>query len=109
MNSNLNDYLSKLNDYSNGNSLKSLILYDQVDSTHYDNTILSKLIAYWINNDLKSNSPIVYRFCGHTLSSNNLYSLIQSIIHQLCFLFEIHESYAFHVSYHYFNLKKLLL
>jgi hypothetical protein len=82
MNSNLKDYLSKLNDYSNGNSLKALILYYQVDSTHYHNTILSKMIAYWTNvNHSKSNNPIVYRFCALTLSSNNLYSLIQGIIH----------------------------
>ena len=96
---NLNDYKSKLSDYANGNAFKAVVVYDQIDSTHYDNNILSILIANWINSHSKCFSyPIVYRFCGHTVFSNSLYSLIQSVMHQLCYLFEIHESYAFHVS-----------
>ena len=93
----MNEHLLKLNDYFDTN--KALILYDQIDSNYYDNKVLSKIVATWIEKYAKNtNYPIVYRFCGQTIFSNNLYNLIQSIMHQLCFLFEIHESFAFHVS-----------
>lgn len=44
-------------------------------------------------------NSIVYRYCGQTLTSSNAFSLIQSIVHQLAYLFEIHESISFQVSF----------
>lgn len=100
---NLNDYLAKLNDYVQNDHNLPLIIYDQNDVNNYnDNDLLSKIISKWIKNQQpqhnNNNQSIIYRFCGHTVFSNSLYNVFQSIVHQLCYLFEVHESYSYHVS-----------
>jgi len=40
----------------------------------------------------------VFRFCGRTVVSSDLTTVLQSIVHQVCYLLEIHESWSFNVS-----------
>jgi Ni,Fe-hydrogenase maturation factor len=110
------------NDDKTDKSICPLIFYninDQQCISHNDewcSTTCSSdvMIAKWIDwrsrdVDLSSPSPslknemindrsevsVVYRFCGRTILSSQIATLLQSIIHQLCYLMEIHESWSF--------------
>jgi hypothetical protein len=51
------------------------------------------------NQQMKENQlTILYRFANHTILSSDLFTLVQSIAHQACYLLEVHESSAFNVN-----------
>lgn len=71
------------------------------------NTCLNILMSKWLNKliennqktfDFNSKTNIIYRYCNHSIISSDLTTLLQSILHQLCYIIEIHESCAFDVS-----------
>jgi hypothetical protein len=90
-------YAGKINASIENDTTSPIVLYDQIDSLDqtYDNDLMSKIMSKVIGSNQKHST--VYRFCGHTINSNNLYNLLQSVLQQLCFLFEVHESLAFNV------------
>lgn len=93
------------------------VIFEQMDTSNggLDFDILSRHSAALIKAQIEStkascgsteaSNAVVYRFCAKTSASFTLKSLLQSVMHQLCYLFEVHESYAFQVSF--FKLKKL--
>jgi hypothetical protein len=55
-----------------------------------------ELISKWLSvssNRLKKH--VIYRFCGSSMLSSEIFTLVQSVTHQLCYLFGAHESLAF--------------
>jgi hypothetical protein len=92
------------------------VIFEQMDSSNgdLDFEILSRLSAALVNAQIDSTRPcsaseaanaVVYRFCAKTGASFTLKSLLQSVMHQLCYLFEVHESYAFQVAFFCFYFK----
>lgn len=47
-----------------------------------------------------TNRLVVYRFCNHTILASEVLTLLQSIVHQLCYILDVHESLAFEVNPH---------
>jgi hypothetical protein len=48
--------------------------------------------------NVRGGSLHVFRFCARTVVSSDLRTVIQSVAQQVCYLLEIHESWAFDVS-----------
>lgn len=48
-----------------------------------------------LHHNVSNNNFIVYRFCACTVPSSDMTTLIQSIVHQICYFLEIHESWSF--------------
>ena len=75
---------------------------DEAASTYFD-----RFFAKWMSrNSLSStegnksgNKLIVYRFCNHTILASDVLTLLQSIVHQLCYILDVHESLAFEVCF----------
>lgn len=106
-----------LNDKTNSFKHPFLIHNDasENDSTNRSdaNTCFNILMSKWLNkliennqkiSDFNSKTTIIYRYCNHSNISSNLLTLLQSILHQLCYIIEIHESCAFDVSLLIFSL-----
>lgn len=91
-----------------------LIIHNQTkvssdDPSHNEKiTCFNILMSKWLNKLMESNlkkndsnalPSIIYRYCNHSILSADLTTLLQSILHQLCYIIEIHESCAFDVSH----------
>ena len=79
---------------------------DLLPLSHLNECTTDELVSKWIFNSVKHNQQnkaphlrsLVFRFCGHTILASDIFTLIQSIVHQICYLFEVHESWSFNVS-----------
>ncbi|CAF0715148.1 unnamed protein product [Brachionus calyciflorus] len=101
-----------LNDKSSSYSHPLIIYNDSNNECSNDsknhaesNNCLNILMSKWLNKLIDSNSQklsdfnakpsIIYRYCNHSILSSDLITLIQSILHQLCYIIGIHEACAF--------------
>jgi hypothetical protein len=90
-----------------------LILYENEDEYYQSSICYSQLISNWLHKRMNSsnnqNTSILYRFTNKTLISSKLSTLFQSILHQLTYLLECHESFAFDssISQNIHNLLKI--
>lgn len=105
----LNEYL---NDKTNAYSHPLVVYNDSKNGTNYqsqneNDTCFNILMSKWLNNlidgnskknEMESRTSIIYRFCNHSILSADLTTLLQNVLHQLCYVIEIHESCAFDVS-----------
>lgn len=93
-----NDFNNYLNQ-EDENSIRPIIFYstdhEKNENKISNNTSLfvSSLIEGLIKK--KANVSIIYRFCGCTVLSSEITTLLQSITQQLSYLVEIHESCSF--------------
>ena len=79
---------------------------DSLPFSYLNECTTDELVSKWIFNSVKQNQQnkaphlrsLVFRFCGHTILASDIFTLIQSIVHQICYLFEVHESWSFNVS-----------
>lgn len=106
----LNEYL---NDKSSGYNHPLVVYNDSKTGTQNQNqnqnvTYFNILMSKWLNKLIESNSKkneieprtsIIYRYCNHSILSADLTTLLQNVLHQLCYIIEVHESCAFDVSY----------
>ena len=94
---------SKLANYLGKETRHPLVLYsaasehskDYSDKSFIYELNTDELIAKWMRKNRAGHRFIIYRFCGHTIISSQLTTVIQSMMHQLSYLLEIHESWAF--------------
>ena len=88
-----------------------LILYENEDEYYQSSVCYSQLISNWLNKRMNSSNnqhtSILYRFTNTTIISSKLSTLFQSILHQLTYLLECHESFAFDSNISQ-NINKLL-
>jgi len=56
---------------------------------------IANYIRVSIDEKKLNNKSIIYRFCGNTIVSSELSTLLQSVLHQMCYLIGVHESLAF--------------
>jgi hypothetical protein len=89
-------------DYVKAKTAHPLVLFCSDESSESGESQLpdcSHLVAHWLANfasSAKSSSQAcVYRFAGHTVLASRFSTLMQSIWHQLTYLMDCHESWAF--------------
>jgi hypothetical protein len=97
-----NKFKSILNEYMRDTSGMYPILLCNNDSQ--DLSYFDIFASKWLNSLIQANQQmkenqltILYRFANHSILSSDLFTLVQSIAHQACYLLEVHESSAFNV------------
>lgn len=95
-------FQSALNNYiSDSSAHHPLIIYNLKES-ELDNSgsnYFSCQLCNWLKSSKKSKYSTIFRFSSYTIQSSELSTLLQSILHQLCYIAEIHESFSFNVSW----------
>lgn len=98
-------FMTLLNEYvdSSSSSRHPLMIYnndsntssggsDEASSTYFD-----RFTSKWMSRlpSSSGNLIVVYRYCNHTVLAAEVLTLMQTIVHQLCYILDVHESLAF--------------
>ena len=71
------------------------VRFNELFADWLDQWVAKNREAEETTNGTETDTSLVYRFAHKTLASSRLTSLLQSVLHQLCYLVQAHESWAF--------------